>query len=100
MEDAYGNEMKKILRYLSAIIGLSVVAAVISTALLAPRYTADIEFRCQVDLQFARLSSAMLEPLEGRTRWDIIQMSKDACESEKKRDKFFKELDKTLEYFF
>ena len=100
MKDNYGNQMKKILRYLAAIIGLTMVAAVISTAVLAPRYAADIEFRCQVDLQFARLSSAMLEPFEGRMKRDIIQMSKDACESEKKRDNFFKELDKTLEYFF
>ena len=92
--------MKNLLRLLAAIIGLSVVVAVIATALLAPRYTADIEFRCQVDLQFARLSSAILEPLEGKGKKDRIQMSKDACESEKKRDNFFKELDKTLEYFF
>ena len=92
--------MKKMLRFLATIIGLSVVAVVISTVLLAPGYTSDIEFRCRVNLQFARLSSVMIKPLEGREKRDLIQISKDACESEKKRDNFFKELDKTLEYFF
>ncbi len=92
--------MKKLLRIIAAVVGLGLVASVIGVVLLAPRYMDDIEFQCQADLQFARLSSALFKPLEGRVKMDRIQMSKDACESRKRRDEFFKELDETLEYFF
>ena len=92
--------MKKLLRVIAAVVGLGVVAAVIGIALLAPRYTGDIEFRCKVDLQLARLSSTVLKPFERKVKIDRIQMTKDACESEKKREEFFRELDKTLDYFF
>ena len=92
--------MKTLLRILIAVVGVGVVSVVISTVFLAPRYTTDIEFRCQVNLQFARLSSAVLKPIGGGVKKNRIQMSKNMCESEKKRDKFFKELDETLEYFF
>ncbi len=92
--------MKKLLRIITAIIGLGVVASVIGAVLIAPRYLDDIELRCQVNLQFAKLTSIIFKPLDEKTKIDRIQMSKDACESEKKRDEFFKELDETLEYFF
>ena len=92
--------MSKLLRFIVASLGLAVVAAVFGVVFLAPRYMDNINFRCQVDLQFARLSSALFKPLEVGVKMDRIQMSKDMCESEKKREKFFKELDETLEYFF
>ena len=92
--------MKKLLRSITAIIGVGIVVSVISTILLAPRYLNDIELRCKVNLQFARLTSAIFKPLDERVKIDRIQISKEACESEKKRDEFFKELDKTFEYFF
>jgi len=92
--------MKKLLRIITAIIGLGVVASVIGAVLIAPRYLDDIELRCQVNLQFAKLTSIIFKPLDEKAKIDRIQMSKDACESEKKRDEFFKELDETLEYFF
>ena len=92
--------MKKLLRIVSAVVGLGVVASIIGAILLAPRYLDDIELRCKVNLQFARLTSAIFKPLDKRVKIDRIQLSKEACESEKKRDEFFKELDETLEYFF
>ena len=92
--------MKKPLRIISAVVGLGIVASIIGAILLAPRYMDDIGLRCQVNLQFARLTSAIFKPLDERVKIDRIQISKEACESEKKRDEFFKELDKTFEYFF
>ena len=92
--------MKKLLRIVTTVVGLGVVASVIGAILLAPRYLDDIELRCKVNLQFARLTSAIFKPLDKRVKIDRIQLSKEACESEKKRDEFFKELDETLEYFF
>ena len=92
--------MRKPLRIISAIVGLGIVVSIIGAILLAPRYMDDIGFRCQVNLQFAELTSAIFKPLDERVKIDRIQMTKEACESEKKRDEFFKELDKTFEYFF
>ena len=92
--------MKKLLRIVTTVVGLGVVASIIGAILLAPRYLDDIELRCKVNLQFARLTSAIFKPLDKRVKIDRIQLSKEACESEKKRDEFFKELDETLEYFF
>ena len=92
--------MRKPLRIISAIVGLGIVVSIIGAILLAPRYMDDIGFRCQVNLQFAKLTSAIFKPLDERVKIDRIQISKEACESEKKRDEFFKELDKTFEYFF
>ena len=92
--------MRKPLRIISAVVGLGIVVSIIGAIFLAPRYTDDIGFRCQVNLQFARLTSAIFKPLDKRVKIDRIQISKEACESEKKRDEFFKELDKTFEYFF
>ena len=92
--------MKKLLRIITAVVGLGVVASVLGAVILAPRYLDDIELRCQVNLQFAKLTNIIFTPLDKKAKTNRIQMSKDTCESEKKRDKFFKELDETLEYFF
>lgn len=96
--------IKKLLLIIAALVGLVGVASAIGIVILSPGFIDDVEFRCQVDLQYARLSSALFKSPEGRLEMDRIQLSKDACESrkesEKKRDKFFKDLDEALEYFF
>ena len=66
--------IKKLFLTILKTVEYSSVAGFILVLVLSPRYVQDIEFRCKVDMQFARLASAM-------TNRDVFIMGvKEFCE--------------------
>ena len=89
--------IKKLLLVIVALIGCSSVAGVVLVLVYSPRYLEDVEFRCQFDMQYARLLNAMINR-DGTL--PIIEMYKESCESLKGQEKLSEEFEKERKEYY
>ena len=86
--------IKKLFFAILKTVEYSGIAGVILGLVFVPRYVEDVELRCKVDMQLARLASAMTD------RNVFIMEVKEFCESMKEQEKWLKDVEKERKEYY
>ena len=93
--------IKKIFFAILILVGAGGNAGVVLLHVYSVRYFEDVEFRCQVDMQFARLTNVLINR-DGT--FPIIEDAKERCEwwkeTEKRREDMFRDFQEAREEYY